>query len=107
MPCKKKQGSTPSFSKLKRRMVDPTRFQNQSMHASWRLTRKRVEPCLPKDHEDHIAGKVHNSMTRYNLVHTYLPMPQAMKILEAKAAVDKEWKKARNDSSLAVGQSPD
>ena len=29
----------------------------------------------------------------YNLVHTFLPMPQAMNIPEAKAAVDKEWKK--------------
>ena len=32
-------------------------------------------------------------MTRYNLVHTFLPMPQAMKIPEAKAAMDKEYKK--------------
>ena len=27
----------------------------------------------------------------YNLVHKYIPMPQAMKIPDAKAAVDKEW----------------
>ena len=32
-------------------------------------------------------------MTHYNLVHTLIPMPQAMKIPDAKAAVDKEWKK--------------
>ena len=32
-------------------------------------------------------------------------MPQAMKIPDAKAAVDKELKKARNESSLAVGES--
>ena len=39
--ARKEQRNTPSFSKLKRRMVDPTRFQNQSMHASWRLTSPR------------------------------------------------------------------
>ena len=32
-------------------------------------------------------------MTHYNLVHKFSPMPQAMKILDAEAAVDKEWKK--------------
>ena len=32
-------------------------------------------------------------MTHYKLVHKFIPMPQAMKILDAKAAVDKEWKK--------------
>ena len=29
----------------------------------------------------------------YNLVHKFIPMPQAMKIPAAKAAVDKEWEK--------------
>ena len=32
-------------------------------------------------------------MTHYNLVHKFIPMPQATKIPDAKAAVDKEWKK--------------
>ena len=32
-------------------------------------------------------------MTHYNLVHKFIPMPQAMKIPNAEAAVDKEWKK--------------
>ena len=34
-----------------------------------------------------------NSLQHYNLVHKFIPMPQAMKILAAKAAVDKEWEK--------------
>ena len=55
--------------------------------------RKRLERTLPKDHEDHIAGKGFNSSSRYNLVHKFAPVPQAMKILDAKAAVDKEWEK--------------
>ena len=34
-----------------------------------------------------------NSLQHYNLVHKFIPMPQAMKIPAAKAAVDKEWEK--------------
>ena len=33
------------------------------------------------------------SLSHYNLVHKFIPMPQALKIPEAKAAVDKEWEK--------------
>ena len=54
-------------------------------------TRLRMEESLPKYHEDHIAGKGDNSLQHYNLVHKFIPMPQAMKIPAAKAAVDKEW----------------
>ena len=49
---------------------------------------------FPNHHEDHIAGKGENSLQHYNLVHKF--MPQAMKIPEAKAAVDKEWEKLEN-----------
>ena len=56
-------------------------------------TRQRAESSQPKNHEDHIAGKGFTSMTHYNLVHKSIPKPQAMKTLDAKAAVDKEWKK--------------
>ena len=61
--------------------------------ASHESTRQRVDRSLPENHEDHIAGKGYTSMTHYNLVHTFIPMPQAMKIPDANAAVDKEWKK--------------
>ena len=43
---------------------------------------------LPKHHEDHIAGKGYNSLLHYNLVHKFIPMPQAKKSPAAKAAVD-------------------
>ena len=56
-------------------------------------TRKRLESTLPKDHEDHIAGKGYNSISHHILVHKFLPMPQAMKIPDAKAVVHQEWKK--------------
>ena len=58
-------------------------------------TRMRMENSEPSNHEDHIAGKGENSLQHYNLVHKFIPMPQAMKILAAKAAVDKEWKNWR------------
>ena len=62
-------------------------------------TRMRTEESLPKYHEDHIAGKGDNSLQHYNLVHKFIPMPQAMKIPAAKAAVDKEWEKLEKISA--------
>ena len=56
-------------------------------------TRMRMEESLPKYHEDHIAGRGDNPLQHYNLVHKFIPMPEAMKIPDAKAAVDKEWEK--------------
>ena len=53
-------------------------------------TRKRVEESLPKYHEDHTAGKGDNSLQHYNLLHKFIPVPQAMKIPAPRAAVDKE-----------------
>ena len=32
-------------------------------------------------------------MDHCNLVHKFTPMPQAMKVPDAKASLDKEWKK--------------
>ena len=54
-------------------------------------TRLRMEGIPPKIHEDHIAGKgvIHCSTTIF--LHKFIPMPQAMKLPAAKAAVDKEW----------------
>ena len=62
-------------------------------------TRMRMGGSLPNHHEDHIAGKGENSLQHYNLVHKFLPMPQAMKILAATAAVDKEWEKLEKISA--------
>ena len=50
---------------------------------------------LPNHHEDHIAGKGNNSLQHYNLVHKFIPMPQAIKVPAAKAAVDEEWENWR------------
>ena len=56
-------------------------------------TRLRMEESSPNYHEDHIAGKGDPSVQHYNLVHKFIPMPQAIKIPTANAAVDKELEK--------------
>ena len=38
-----------------------------------------------------LQEKGNKSLQHYNLVHKFIPMPQAMKIPAAKASVDKEW----------------
>ena len=53
-------------------------------------TRLRLEESLPNYHEDFFAGKADTSLQHYNLVHKFIPMPQAMKIPAAKAVADKE-----------------
>ena len=46
-----------------------------------------------------LQEKVKNSLQHYNLVHKFNPVPQAMKIPAAKAAVDKEWEKLEKISA--------
>ena len=46
--------------------------------------RKRMEGSHHENHEDHTKGKGMNSL------HKFMPMPQAMKLPDAKAAVDNE-----------------
>ena len=58
-------------------------------------TRMRTGNSIPHHHEDQIAGKGENSLQYHNLVHKLSPMPQAVKIPAAKAAVDKEWENWR------------
>ena len=62
-------------------------------------TRLRMGNSEPSNHEDHFAGKGENSLQHYNLVPKFIPMPQAMKIPAAKAAVDKEWEKLEKISA--------
>ena len=62
-------------------------------------TRMRFGNSIANHHEDHIAGKGENSLQHYNLVHKFIPLPQAMKIPAARAAVDKEWEKLEKISA--------
>ena len=61
-------------------------------------TRLRMGESLPTHHEDHVAGIGNNSPQHHNLVHKFIPMPQALKIHAAKAAV-KEWENWRKISA--------
>ena len=56
-------------------------------------TRQRLE----SSHEDHIAGKGKNWCLIAIWFTNLFLMPQAMKIADAKAAVDKEWKKLKTN----------
>ena len=62
-------------------------------------TRMRMGNSIPHHHQDHIAGKGENSLPHYNLVQKKIPVPQAMKIPAAKAAVDKECEKLEKISA--------
>ena len=85
MPCKimKKNCGSGGSNKIKTRLACILEADES--------TRLRMGESLPNRHEDHIAGKGDNSLQLYSLVHKFIPMPQGMKILAAKAAVDKEW----------------
>ena len=56
-------------------------------------TRQRIESVTKEFTKTTLQGKDQNSVLQCNLVHIFIPMPQAMKIPDAKTAVDKEWKK--------------
>ena len=90
MPCKRIAG-----------MVDPKKIKTRlaCILEADESTRLRMGNSVPNHHEDHIAGKGDNSSQHYNLVHKFIPMPQAMKIPAAKAAVDKEWEKLEKISA--------
>ena len=52
-----------------------------------------MESSLLTKHKDQIARKSFASMTHYNWVRKFIPVPQVMRVPDGKAAVDKEWKK--------------
>ena len=68
-----------------------TRFS--SIAEAHETSRQRIESMTKWIHEEHIAKKGQNSVLHCNLVQYFIPMPHAMKIPDAKASVDKEWKK--------------
>ena len=62
-------------------------------------TGMRMGNSEPSTHEDHIAGKSENSLQHYNLVHKFIPMPQAMKKFRQRKQQwirnGKNWRKFR------------
>ena len=92
MPCKTSKNSQHGVARAKSNKIKSKLACILEANES---TKMHTEDVLPKYHEDHIAGKGDNSLKHYNLVHTFIPVPQAMKFPAAKAAVDKEWEKWR------------
>ena len=62
-------------------------------------TRPRLEGAGHKPHQDQITAKETNSVILHSLVHKFIPMPQAYKIPDAKAAVEKECEKLEKKSA--------
>ena len=64
-------------------------------------TRPRLEGAGHKRHQGRITAKGMNYRTHHCLIHKFIMMPQALKIPDAKAAVEKEWenwRRYRHDS---------
>ena len=102
MPCKRMDKQHPSITKVLYENGKEKEFKTMygCKVGSHESTRHRTESLLSKTHDDRIACKGFTSMTHYNLVHKFIPVPQAMKSPYAKAAVDKEWQKARDNPSM-------
>ena len=93
MPCKimKKNCGSGASNKIKIRLA--------CILEAGESTRLRMGESLPNHQEVHIAGKGDNSLQHHNLVHKFIPMPQAMKIPAAQTAEDKEWEKLEKISA--------
>ena len=81
MPCKTCKKSKHGETRSK---TDDFKSKFACILEASESTRMRMEESLPKNHEDHIAGKGDNSLQHYNLVHKFIPMPPAMKMPAAK-----------------------
>ena len=86
MPCKTSKNSQHSLTRGKSNEMKSKLACFLEANESTRL---RMEESLPNYHEDHIAGRGDNSVQHFNLVHKFMPMPQAMRAPAARAAVDK------------------
>ena len=97
----KEQRIAPAFRKLKRRVVNPTRFRKTKHACIVEVQNPRVESTLPRNHEDHIADKGYNSMPHHDLVHKFIPVPQEMNIFGCESSSRQGMKKARKVASMA------
>ena len=99
--CLARQAGTVSMA---RPVVNPKR-SNQNWRVFWK-------PVNPQEYvwkniyqitmRTRLQEEWDNSLQHHNLVHKFIPMPQAMKIPEAKAAVVNECEKLEKDSSVGL-----
>ena len=87
MPCKNVTGRGET-SCVK---SDTRRTRNACIIEASGSTRSRIGKNQRRDHRDLIAERGFNSLSHYNRVHRPSPIHLAIKILNAKAAVDREW----------------
>ena len=79
-----------------RRKLHPRRFQKLFVVEKWNLMNPQGNEwnlLYLQNTKIALQTEVLRRWPFTILVHKFIPMPQAMKILDAKAAVDKEWKK--------------
>ena len=74
----------------------------QNLRVFWKLM--NPQDCVWENHcqiimKTILQEKVRTHYSTNNLVHKFIPMPQAMKILAAKAAADKEWEELEKISA--------
>ena len=106
VPCKRSpNGITKVATKVEIASEKISKTVRGCIVESSESARQRAESSQSKNHEDHISGKerIYFDVSQ-NLVHKFIPMPQAMKIPDAKAAVDKEWKKLETIPAWDVGE---
>ena len=85
--------------------IGKSRTKHACIVAADESKRFGMEGAPRRFHEDHIAGKGTNSLSHYNLVHKFIPVPQAMKIPDAKAAVEKKNGKTRENTDMEADES--
>ena len=85
MPCK-----TPINSRGETcRSIEKSKTKYACIVDADESTRPRPEGAVHKPHQDHITARGMTSLNHCSLVHKCIPMPQALKIPKAKAAVEK------------------
>ena len=108
MPCKRdRQQSSVGKNNVEQKIghEEESKTMHGCMVESHEATRHGAESLQSKTHEDRIAGKGFTSLTHKNLVHKFIPMPQAMIFPDAKGCRGQGIEKARDNSNMGLGKS--
>ena len=108
MPCKKESSDEHGTTKVAAKQEIASQKIPKKIYGciveSHESSRQRVESSLLTKHEDR-CGKAFTSMTHHNLVHNFILVLQAMKILDAKSCSGQGMEKAWGDPSMETGES--
>ena len=99
MPCKnyEKNCGNDGSNKIKTKLVCILEADES--------TRMRMGNSITHYHQDHIAGKGENSLQHYNLVHKFIPMPQAYEDSGSKSSGGQGMGKMENISAWNLTKS--